>query len=111
MGILILCAFAIFFSLQVHVVKLLRISRERCSLLAENCVSAYRGTGLIIFFVSQHEGGFSYREAWFHSLDESYPIKHEAERLPPPIVTDLNGDGKKEILVATHDAKIQVLFL
>ncbi|KAG6549554.1 hypothetical protein Mapa_008935 [Marchantia paleacea] len=72
LGILILCAFAIFFSLQ-------------------------------------HEGGFSFREAWFHSLDESYPIKHEAERLPPPIVTDLNGDGRKEILVATHDAKIQIL--
>ncbi|KAL2632806.1 hypothetical protein R1flu_004285 [Riccia fluitans] len=72
LGILILCAFAIFFSLQ-------------------------------------HEGGFSFREAWFHTLDETYPIKHEAERLPPPIVTDLNGDGRKEILVATHDAKIQIL--
>ncbi|CAM6104584.1 unnamed protein product [Calypogeia fissa] len=72
LGILILCAFAIFFSLQ-------------------------------------HEGGFSFREAWYHSLDDSYPIKHEAERLPPPLVTDLNGDGRKEILVATHDAKIQIL--
>ncbi|THF99235.1 hypothetical protein TEA_013115 [Camellia sinensis var. sinensis] len=47
-------------------------------------------------------------EAWFH-LSEEYPIKFEAERLPPPIVADLNGDGKKEIFVATHDAKIQRL--
>ncbi|GFY80337.1 FG-GAP repeat-containing protein [Actinidia rufa] len=47
-------------------------------------------------------------EAWFH-LSEEYPIKYEADRLPPPIVADLNGDGRKEILVATHDAKIQVL--
>lgn len=61
-----------------------------------------------IFFSLQHEGDFSFREAWFHLSDE-YPIKYEAERLPPPIVADLNGDGKKEILVATHDAKIQVL--
>lgn len=61
-----------------------------------------------IFFSLQHEGDFSFREAWFH-LSEEYPIKFEAERLPPPIVADLNGDGKKEILVATHDAKIQVL--
>ncbi|KAL6959989.1 hypothetical protein U1Q18_040135 [Sarracenia purpurea var. burkii] len=61
-----------------------------------------------IFFSLQHEGDFSFREAWFH-LSEEYPIKYEAERLPPPIVSDLNGDGKKEILVATHDAKIQVL--
>ncbi|KAI5588491.1 hypothetical protein POPTR_005G118300v4 [Populus trichocarpa] len=61
-----------------------------------------------IFFSLQHEGDFSFREAWFHLTDE-YPIKYETERLPPPIVSDLNGDGKKEILVATHDAKIQVL--
>uniref|UniRef100_A0A2N9GQ62 FG-GAP repeat-containing protein n=1 Tax=Fagus sylvatica TaxID=28930 RepID=A0A2N9GQ62_FAGSY len=61
-----------------------------------------------IFFSLQHEGDFSFREAWMHLSDE-YPIKYESERLPPPIVTDLNGDGKKEVLVATHDAKIQVL--
>lgn len=42
-----------------------------------------------------------------HLFDE-YPIKYEAERLPPPVVADLNGDGRKEVLVATHDAKIQV---
>ncbi|KAL9241667.1 hypothetical protein vseg_015750 [Gypsophila vaccaria] len=61
-----------------------------------------------IFFSLQHEGEFSFRESWFHLLDD-YPIKYKAERLPPPLVTDLNGDGKKEVLVATHDAKIQVL--
>ncbi|KAL5080222.1 hypothetical protein RYX36_008643, partial [Vicia faba] len=41
-------------------------------------------------------------------ITDEYPIKYEAERLPPPLVVDLNGDGKKEVLVATHDAKIQV---
>lgn len=61
-----------------------------------------------ILFSLQHEGDFSFREAWFH-LSEEYPIKYDAERLPPPVVADLNGDGKKEVLVATHDAKIQVL--
>ncbi|KAL0332963.1 UNVERIFIED_CONTAM: hypothetical protein Scaly_2197800 [Sesamum calycinum] len=61
-----------------------------------------------IFFSLQHEGDFSFKEAWVHLSDE-YPIKYEADRLPPPIVADLNGDGKKEVLVATHDAKIQVL--
>ncbi|KAE8703845.1 Detected protein of confused Function [Hibiscus syriacus] len=61
-----------------------------------------------IFFFLQHEGDLSFREAWYHLSDE-YPIKYEAERLPPPLVVDLNGDGKKEILVATHDAKMQVL--
>ncbi|KAL7104588.1 hypothetical protein ACP275_08G255200 [Erythranthe tilingii] len=61
-----------------------------------------------IFFSLQREGDFSFKEAWFHLSDE-YPIKYEGERLPPPIVADLNGDGRKEVLVATHDAKIQVL--
>ncbi|KAL4186714.1 hypothetical protein AMTRI_Chr09g15370 [Amborella trichopoda] len=61
-----------------------------------------------IFFSLQHEGDFSFREAWYH-LSDDYPIKYEAERLPPPIVADLNGDGRAEVLVATHDAKIQVL--
>ncbi|KAI3861594.1 hypothetical protein MKW98_000546 [Papaver atlanticum] len=61
-----------------------------------------------IFFSLQHEGDFSFKEAWFH-LSDDYPIKYEAERLPPPIVADLNGDGRSEVFVATHDAKIQVL--
>lgn len=61
-------------------------------------------------FIFQHEGDFSFKEAWFHLSDE-YPIKYEAERLPPPVVVDLNGDGKSEVLVATHDAKIQVSLL
>ncbi|XP_072984173.1 uncharacterized protein [Typha latifolia] len=61
-----------------------------------------------IFFSLQHEGDFSFREAWVH-FSEEYPIKYEAERLPPPVVADLNGDGKNEVLVATDDAKIQVL--
>ncbi|KAL3844707.1 hypothetical protein ACJIZ3_002110 [Penstemon smallii] len=61
-----------------------------------------------IFFSLQHEGDISFKEAWFHLFDE-YPIKYEADRLPPPIVADLNGDGKREVLVATQDAKIQVL--
>ncbi|XP_043708663.1 uncharacterized protein LOC122657931 [Telopea speciosissima] len=61
-----------------------------------------------IFFSLQHEGDFSFKEAWVH-LSDDYPIKYEAERLPPPVVADLNGDGRSEILVATHDAKIQVL--
>ncbi|KAK7367346.1 hypothetical protein VNO80_09357 [Phaseolus coccineus] len=61
-----------------------------------------------IFFTLQQDGGISFKEAWMHLTDE-YPIKYEAERLPPPLVADLNGDGKKEVLVATNDAKIQVL--
>lgn len=63
---------------------------------------------LTIFFSLQHEGDFTFREAWLHLADD-YPFKLEAERLPPPLIADLNGDGRSEILVATHDAKIQIL--
>ncbi|KAF3571217.1 hypothetical protein F2Q69_00061673 [Brassica cretica] len=47
-----------------------------------------------------------HKKAWFHLYDE-YPVKHEADRLTPPIIADFNGDGKKEVIVATNDAKIQ----
>lgn len=57
--------------------------------------------------IHQHGGEFSLKEARFHLFDD-YPIKYEAEHLPPLIVADLNGDGRSEILIATHDAKIQV---
>ncbi|KAJ0248883.1 FG-GAP repeat-containing protein [Hirschfeldia incana] len=65
-------------------------------------------SGFAIFFTLQHEGDFAFKEAWFHLYDD-YPVKHESDRLPPPLIADLNGDGKKEVLVATNDAKIQVL--
>lgn len=71
-------------------------------LIGTNCVPGFQ-------FIQQ-DGGVSFRDAWMHLTDE-YPIKYEAERLPPPLVADLNGDGKKEVLVATHDAKIQVQFI
>ncbi|KAF8046253.1 hypothetical protein N665_3912s0004, partial [Sinapis alba] len=64
--------------------------------------------GFAVFFTLQHEGDLAFKEAWFHMYEE-YPVKHEADRLPPPLIADLNGDGKKEVLVATNDAKIQVL--
>ncbi|XP_066376639.1 uncharacterized protein [Miscanthus floridulus] len=62
-----------------------------------------------VFFSLHHEGDFSFRESWYHLTDEDFPIKYEADRLPPPLVADLNGDGKPEVLLPTHDAKIQVL--
>lgn len=67
----------------------------------------YFNCALLIVDFAQHEGDFAFKEAWFHLYDD-YPVKHESDRLPPPLVADLNGDGKKEVLVATNDAKIQV---
>ena len=33
------------------------------------------------------------------------------DRLLPPLVADLNGDGRREVLLPTHDAKMQALQL
>jgi hypothetical protein len=57
-------------------------------------------------FSLRHEGDFSFRESWYHLIDEDFPIKYEANRLPPPLVTDLSSDVKPEVLLSSHDAKI-----
>lgn len=63
-----------------------------------------------VFISLQHEGRFSFRDAWYHHLDDAdLPTAHELEHLPPPVVVDLNGDGRSEVLFATHDARLQVL--
>ncbi|XP_037446425.1 protein SAWADEE HOMEODOMAIN HOMOLOG 2-like [Triticum dicoccoides] len=41
-----------------------------------------------------HEGDFSFRVAWYHLSDDGFPIKHNVDRLPPPLIADLNGDGR-----------------
>ncbi|KAI5013643.1 hypothetical protein ZWY2020_037156 [Hordeum vulgare] len=60
-----------------------------------------------VFFSLQHEGDFSFREAWYHLSDEGYLIKHDADRLPTLLV----ANDRREVLLLTHDAKIQVLQL
>eukprot|EP00879_Flechtneria_rotunda_P012428 GHRR01012978.1.p1 GENE.GHRR01012978.1~~GHRR01012978.1.p1 ORF type:complete len:348 (+),score=131.18 GHRR01012978.1:48-1091(+) len=61
----------------------------------------------------QHEGNFSYRKAWYHlTLQESdklEALQDKLEDLPPPIVADLNGDGHLEVIIATHDYKLQLV--
>lgn len=69
------------------------------------CSSFY----VLVWIVEQNEGSLSFRQAWVHYSDTS-PIKHEAERLPPPVVADLNGDGRNEVVVALVD-KLQVTLL
>lgn len=61
-----------------------------------------------IYFSVQREGPVSFRQAWFHHLDdESLSGAHDL--LCPPVVADLNGDGSDEVLVSTHGTVIQML--
>ncbi|KAK7263867.1 hypothetical protein RJT34_31465 [Clitoria ternatea] len=78
-------------------------ANSSCVLINFRVLLVYRGANFIFSSVV-----FLICDARMHLTDE-YPIKYEAERLPPLLVADLNGDGRKEVLVASHDAKIQVL--
>ena len=64
-----------------------------------------------IFFSLHHEGDFSFRESWYHLTAEDFPLKSEADRLPPPLVADLNGNARREVLLPTHHPKMQGLQL
>ena len=58
----------------------------------------------------QHEGSFTFRKAFYHRVrDHDRSLFQEAIRLPKPILTDLNGDGRVEIVATTYDGKLQLL--
>ncbi|CAI6009301.1 unnamed protein product [Closterium sp. NIES-65] len=62
-----------------------------------------------VFICLQHESNFTFREAWFHVHRDDYNQELEAHVVPPPVVFDLNGDGRKEVILATRDARLQVI--
>ncbi|ELR14937.1 FGGAP repeat domain containing protein [Acanthamoeba castellanii str. Neff] len=53
------------------------------------------------------------RLVWVHPIDASlyenghFPLQHE--RLPPPLITDVDGDGHNEVIVVTSDSRIKIL--
>eukprot|EP00898_Chlorokybus_atmophyticus_P005991 jgi/Chlat1/6393/Chrsp44S05841 len=66
-----------------------------------------------LFLLVRREGGFGFEAAWRYPLGRTWKAAWAAgttgEPLPPPVVADLNGDGRLEVLLATHDAKLLVL--
>ncbi|PRW61178.1 FG-GAP repeat-containing isoform B [Chlorella sorokiniana] len=61
----------------------------------------------------QREGPYQFKKAWYHEFDQAPQGEHELEEhphvVPPPLVTDLNGDGKPEVLTATPDGLLRLL--
>lgn len=61
----------------------------------------------------QGTGDIKARVEWFEALDvstyanEHFPEDHE--RLPRPIIADLDGDGTNEVVVATREPSIRIL--
>jgi len=51
---------------------------------------------LSVFFSLQHQGALSFEPAWSYPLADVLATGEVA--LPPPLVVDLNGDGRREVL-------------
>eukprot|EP00742_Colponemidia_sp_Colp-10_P011071 GILJ01012249.1.p1 GENE.GILJ01012249.1~~GILJ01012249.1.p1 ORF type:complete len:700 (+),score=92.80 GILJ01012249.1:149-2248(+) len=68
-----------------------------------------------LFLSLQHGGDMSIRRIWTYPLDTMYYENHhspaEEERLPPPLVVDLDGDGRNEIVLVTREPKLKVVAL
>lgn len=66
-----------------------------------------------LYLSLQNEGAYQFKKAWYHAFDEYDTALHKLEEhphpVPPPLVTDLNGDGKPEIITATPSGKLQIL--
>ena len=71
-----------------------------------------------VLLSTRQEGGVSLSVSWFHpinptgSLAATYRNGHSpdlSEKLPPPIITDLDGDGRNEIILTTREPKLKVL--
>lgn len=69
--------------------------------------------GLAVFLALESGTDFDIKERWSVELKPTlymngkYPTEHE--RVPKPIIDDLDGDGRNELIVATRDPKLKVL--
>eukprot|EP00026_Physarum_polycephalum_P003889 Phypoly_transcript_03906.p1 GENE.Phypoly_transcript_03906~~Phypoly_transcript_03906.p1 ORF type:complete len:676 (+),score=80.54 Phypoly_transcript_03906:81-2108(+) len=58
-------------------------------------------------------GGYYFTESWVQQLDTTlysnlhFPAK--SEKLPKPLITDLDGDGQNEVVFATRDCTLKVM--
>lgn len=66
-------------------------------------------SAIAVYVSLQQEGTFNFRKAWYFPIKDDAGVLQTAHPLPPPIAADLNGDGSSEIIIATHDCKIQLL--
>lgn len=109
LGTVVACAMAIYVALQV--------SRARRPLRAVPALAPTPArchcTALTVIWPVQMEGDFEIAHAHHIPLDTAhyqngqFPDPHE--RLPPPLVADVDGDGQNELIVATRDPGIRIM--
>eukprot|EP00891_Asterochloris_glomerata_P007069 jgi/Astpho2/7069/e_gw1.00107.25.1_t len=61
-----------------------------------------------IYLSIQHEGAFNFRKAWCAMLGD-LPASNLPQTVMLPLQADLNGDGRSEVIVASHTGKVQVI--
>eukprot|EP00963_Diacronema_lutheri_P010041 scaffold950_cov360-Pavlova_lutheri.AAC.8 len=62
-----------------------------------------------IYFALSQEGALEMRPAWYHPATREESQVDVAEERPRPRVSDLNGDGAAEVIVAAWDGSLQLL--
>ena len=71
------------------------------------------GFGIFLSFQKDEGDGFRVRRAWSYPLDHalyadgSDPQPHE--KLPPPLITDVDGDGEMDVVLVTKEPSIKLL--
>eukprot|EP00894_Picocystis_sp_ML_P001935 jgi/Pico_ML_1/52452/g3155.t1 len=62
-----------------------------------------------IYFTLSQEGALEMRPTWYHPATRVESQVDVAEERPRPRVSDLNGDGAAEVIVAAWDGSLQLL--
>lgn len=62
-----------------------------------------------LYISLQSEGPFAFKKAWYHPFEHHDWLLVSEHPTPRPVVADLNGDGKPEVLAATPDGRLQLL--
>jgi hypothetical protein len=72
------------------------LSAPRAAAMHKRDLAILAVSALSIFFSLQHEGAFSFVPAWSYPLSDDVLATGDVT-LPPPLVVDLNGDGRREV--------------
>lgn len=82
--------------------------RQRDLLVLLTC-----GLGIFLSFQRDEGDGYRIRRAWSYPLDAGHyadgskPQPHE--KLPPPLVTDVDGDGEMDVVLVTKQPSVKII--